>query len=625
MAKFAFLLPRADMVEPAGRIAAELDMEVVVNKWVMDSGLTVAEGVEARSLGADILVARGRQASLLKESLDLPVVEIKFTGQEVALLLYRARQMVPHIHHPRLGVVTIPNMLGDIHCFDEVLDIEVHTYFVSSTAEMEEAAEQAVADNMDVILGGDFVNEYCRRRGRLTYPWDGTEDSIRNSLITAKSVGAAADAERKNTAHFQALLDYSFNGIIELSADGIITQANDIACKILGRGREKLTGFSLSELLGEEDREMLGETFRSGTEMYFSILDVGGVSVVANAARVTVGDQPEGVVFSFYEMRSMERQGARALRERYRLHRYLAHGRFEDVNHSSQIMRRVVRTAQIFAETMQPILLQGEVGNGKSLFAQSIHNASPCASGPFVTFSCLEGELGQVRELSSAIREADHGTLYLEGVDQLGAVGQIILRRLLEERVVQGEEEEVPVPVNARVIASMDGQLYRAVEAGRFRPDLYYLLAPMLVELPPLCTRPDDLSQAIDMCLDDCVTRVNRYVVLTKEARKALLEYRWPGNYMQLKAFLERMVLTAPARTVNDSYVCALLEQLYPGTLKAPEEAESQSERSAEAQQLASALERHGGNRAAAAQELGISKTTLWRRMKRYGVLRRYE
>lgn len=624
MAKFAFLLPRADMVEPAGRIAAELDMEVVVNKWVMDSGLTVAEGVEAKRLGADILVARGRQASLLKESLNLPVVEIKFTGQEVALLLYRARQMVPHIHHPRLGVVTIPNMLGDIHCFDEVLDIEVRTYFVSSSAEMESAAERAVEDNMDVILGGDFVNEYCRRRGRLTYPWDGTEDSIRNSLINAKSVGAAADAERKNTAHFQALLDYSFNGIIELSAEGVITQTNDIACKILGRSRAELTGSVLSELLEEEDREMLRETFRSGKEMYFSILDVGGVSVVANAARVTVGNQAEGVVFSFYEMRSMERQGARALRERYRLHRYLAHGRFGDVSHSSQTMRRVVRTAQTFAETTQPILLQGEVGNGKSLFAQSIHNASPCAGGPFVTFFCLSGEPGQNRALSTAIREADHGTLYLDGVDQLEAAGQLVLRRLLEERVAQGEVGEVPVPVNARVIASLDGQLYRAVEAGRFRSDLYYILAPMLVELPPLRTRPDDLSQAIDMCLDDCVTRVNRYVVLTKEARKALLDYRWPGNYTQLRAFLERMVLTAPSRTVNDSYVCALLEQLYPGTLKAQGD-EEQKERPAESRMLADVLERHGGNRADAAAELGISKTTLWRRMKRYGVTGRYE
>ena len=92
------------------------------------------------------------------------------------------------------------------------------------------------------------------------------------------------------------------------------------------------------------------------------------------------------MVFSFYEMKKMERQGARALRERYRLHRYLAHGRFENINHASRAMQKVIRTAQAVAETSQPILLQGEVGSGKSLFAKSIHTASSIDRGPFVPF-----------------------------------------------------------------------------------------------------------------------------------------------------------------------------------------------------------------------------------------------
>ena len=112
---------------------------------------------------------------------------------------------------------------------------------------------------------------------------------------------------------------------------------------------------------------------------------------------------------------------------------------------------------------------------------------------------------------------------------------------------VQGED--TPTPVAARVIGSLTGDLAPKLEAGVFQPELYYLLTPLRLSLPPLRTRPDDLNQAIDMCLDDCVVKFNRYVVLTREARRLLMDYPWPGNYIQLRAFLERMVLTAPART----------------------------------------------------------------------------
>lgn len=155
-------------------------------------------------------------------------------------------------------------------------------------------------------------------------------------------------------------------------------------------------------------------------------------------------------------------------------------------------------------------------------------------------------------------------------------------------------------------------------------PELYYLLAPMQLELPPLRVRAGDLNQAIDMCLDDCVKKFSRYIVLTKEARKLLLEYPWPGNYIQLQSFLERMVLSAPARVVRDSYVQGLLQSLYPHP-PAPAGEEDADPVPPEAALLLEALSRNNGSRAAAAEELGISKTTLWRKMKRYGLPGRYQ
>ena len=559
MAKFGLLLPRMEMVEPAGRIARELGMDVVLNQSTStEQVLEVA--AEARRLGADILVARGRQASILRAHTDFPLVEIQLTGLEIARLLHRARRLAPQGARPRIGVVTIPNMVGSIQGFEDILDIELRTYFVEGNEEMERGAQQAIADGMDVILGGDFVNAYCRRLGKRTLFFEGTEDSLRTSLLHARSVGLITDAERRNTAHLQALLDYSFNGILELDPDGVVVRSNDVACKILELERDKLEGQPLASLMPREDAELWLDALTQRRELYASVLNVAGVYVVANAAPVADLDAVEGMVFSFYEMQQMERQGERALRERYRLQRYLAHGRFEDVSHTSREMSRLVKLARSFAETGQPILLWGEVGSGKSLFAQSIHNTSPCARG-------------------------------------LTQGGQRVLCRLLREGVVHLPEEAAPTPSAVRVIASTTGDLARLVEEGAFQAELYYLLIPLRLALPPLRTRPEDLNQAIDMCLDDCVVKFKRYVVLTKEARKRLNDYSWPGNYIQLRAFLERMVLTAPSRTVNASYVMGLLQELYPVSTARSEGAQTQELPDSEGARLAEVLSRNGGNR----------------------------
>ena len=140
MAKFALIFPRQEMVEPAGRIARELQMNVVLNQFTNTEDI-LDMAAEAKRLGADIIVARGRQASILKSKTDFPVVELRLTGQEIALLLRRARDLVPQIARPKIGVVTIPNLVGNIEIFERVFDIELHTYFVTRDNEMERGAE----------------------------------------------------------------------------------------------------------------------------------------------------------------------------------------------------------------------------------------------------------------------------------------------------------------------------------------------------------------------------------------------------------------------------------------------------------------------------------------------------
>lgn len=622
MARFALILPRKEMLEPAQRIAEELGLEVVLARWTTTEELPqVLE--ECREAQADILVARGRQALYIQSTTDLPLVEIRLTGQEIALLLHRAKQMTPGLSRPRVGLVTFPNMMGDVSGLAQVLGVELHTYFGSAPGELDACVDQASAEGMDVILGGDYVGALCRNRGLRTLFFEGTEESLRAALRQAQSAGYAADSERRNTAHLQALLDCSFNGIIEMDPAGNILQVNDVAAKLLEQEPKTLVGKNMARLISPEDAEAWEEAIRHQQEHYFPLLNLCGIDVVASVTPVTGSTAVEGIVFAFYEMKKFQRQEVRARQEHYRLHRYLAHGRFEDIKHAGREMGPVVKLARTFAQTHLPVLIQGEVGSGKSLFAQSIHNASPWAEGPFVTFNCGAGWEDTGAALAQAAVNAYGGTLYLDGIDRLARSGQQVLCRLLRDGVVQPRDEALPQPVTVRVLASIAGSLSHCMAEKDFLPELYYLLTPMRLELPPLRTRTGELSQAIDMCLDDCVRKFGRYVVLTKEARKLLLEYPWPGNYIQLQTFLERMVLSAPARTVRDSYVQGLLQSLYPPPPPREEEDPAES-LPREAQLLSEALARNNGSRAATAEELGISKTTLWRKMKQYRIPERY-
>ena len=549
MARFALLLPREEMVEPAGRIARELEMDVVLNQSVpTERILDLME--DCRRAGADILVARGRQASILKEHTDFPVVEIQLTGLEIARLLHRARSLVSHLERPKIGVVTIPNMVGNIQGFEEIFDIELHTYFISGLSEMERGAEQAVADGMDVILGGDFVNAYCRRLGKRTLFFDGTEDSLRTSLLHARNVGQVADAERRNTAHLQVLLDYSFNGILELDARGIIVQSNDVACKILEQEREKLVGLPLSHADAPGGRRVLGRRAGPAAGALLLRAQRGGVCVVAICAPVADWDAGEGLVFSFYEMK-MERQEAGSRRNLPRRAIWLTAGLKREP--PAGRCPRLVKLARTFAETGQPILVYGEVGGGKSSLPRASTTPAPCSKGLHVTFDCAahspeQGSRPVPGGQGGGHRNRSIWTTWTSSPGGRQRCSAVCSAR--RELHVQGEDTPTPVAARGHQFLTGTGWL----EAGVFQPELYYLLHPLRLSLPPPAHPPGRSEPG------------HRHVPgrLRGEVQPLCGALGRPGGCSwttlagqlhQLRAFLERMVLTAPARTVNDGYV----------------------------------------------------------------------
>jgi transcriptional regulator, propionate catabolism operon regulatory protein len=319
------------------------------------------------------------------------------------------------------------------------------------------------------------------------------------------------------------------------------------------------------------------------------------------------------------------------------------HG-INDLRGDSAAMQRVRQAIVLFAKSPATVLIQGETGTGKELAAQAIHRESIRAHGnvnrPFVALNCgavaeslLESELfgyeegaftGSRRGGHAGLFEAAHrGTLFLDEIGEMPLPLQTRLLRVLEEREIVRVGGTRPIPVSVRIISATHCDLDARIRDGRFRADLFYRLGVLRLALPPLRERPEDLVPLTVWCLKNALAAMgarphpNLHAEVTACA-PLLASYAWPGNVRELRNLMERIALflaAEPLQALSPSFMLATAPELgqrtesgmpvAPPALLAP------------AASLEQVLARFDGNREAAAEYLGISRTTLWRRLRR--------
>jgi PAS domain S-box-containing protein len=318
----------------------------------------------------------------------------------------------------------------------------------------------------------------------------------------------------------------------------------------------------------------------------------------------------------------------------------------------SPAMQRIFRLIELLRERDATVLLTGESGTGKEVVAQAIHRTSQRASGPFIAVNCaalpgelLESELfghvrgaftGAVRDRAGRFELAAGGTLFLDEIGELALPLQAKLLRVLQEHAFERVGDTRTRRVDVRVIAATNRDLGRAVAEARFREDLYYRLRVIPIEVPPLRQRREDMLPLIRHLLQRIGQRHGRSLRLAPTAVRALLAYEWPGNVRELENVLEYATTVCEGQTIHlDDMPPEVLtvhgpvadaEPALPpaahagaiafgGEPTGPLLSFSPAEH-AEAALIRSALERTRYRRAAAAGLLGISRTTLWRKMK---------
>ena len=452
-------------------------------------------------------------------------------------------------------------------------------------------------------------------------------------------------AEEKQYRHLleemKIMINYSFESICILDKEGKIMICNDQAKATFGMHYPgELTGVCFSDLVSAISKEELDEILYTGKNYFSKVVNVNESTGMLNITPIFDKGIDNGAVVHFTTIQQIDKMESQVKIEFYNKGHFAKY-HFTDIIGESEMMVKARKLAEKFAKYNSNVLLYGESGCGKELFAQSIHNASLRSARPFVAVNCgalpsnlLESELfgyvegaftGALKKGKKGLFEIAHkGTIFLDEISEMDIKSQTRLLRVLEERVVMKIGDDRVIPIDVRVIAASNKNLLKLVKEGTFREDLYYRLNVLFLNVPPLRKRERDVLLIADSFMKQYGKKYNKWIVLNSEAEQEILSYPWEGNVRQLRNFCERLVIVADDKSISADVIREQLDIIdtsfseNDNDLAADLDRNIESMEDAEKRSIINALKKTGGNRTRTAEILGISKTTLWRKLKYY-------
>ena len=591
----------------------------------------------------DVVVAGGSNAAYLKTRVSVPVVQINPTGFDVMQSLARARRQARAV-----ALVSPGDTPQEIRSFVGAfgLDIEFASY---RSAEDAESCVLALKERgVEAIVGPGLVADLASAAG-LSAVFVYSHASVRIAFETALDVAEATRVEAKRRQRMDNLLQHLRDGVVALDAAGRVEAINRRLAGALGIDPSRAVGRPLIDLAPD----LAGALPETGADV---LTAVRGVSYLVHRGPLAGNEAEDGAVLTFQESRAVERAD-RTLRSKQLTHQFAARYRLEDLIGESAGMTRVRTLVRRYARSDATVLVLGESGTGKEMVAQSMHRLSARYDFPFVAINCgafpealLESELFGYEEgaftgarkggKAGLIEAAHRGTLFLDEIGEMPLPLQSRLLRVLQEREVVRLGSTEPTRVDIRVIAATHRALTEGIANGSFRADLYYRLNILGIALPPLRERPDDVLPLAAALLAQAARREARLAARLPDAAAAgrllapigdaLRRYAWPGNVRELQNIVERVAVEladmadgepATAGAVREPLCVDAMHAMAPElfALRAQDgpAATTLRERSrrVEADEVRAAIAACDGDRDAACKLLGISKTTMWRKL----------
>ena len=627
--KICLISPTEDLARRAKKLVARRGMDVRVEVAELEAAVALAR----RLLAEDdyLFISRRGTRDLLRKSLKIQVVNIP--GE--------ASDYIPAIQQLRgeQGLIAFFSFEEDISnelrtiCY--LLHLKMKHYCFSDSLSCQAAVQQAVADGAAWGLGGVVSERFAKHCDLAYLRVESSDASILHALDTAQQLYITQQENARQQEQlqiqlerYQNILDYTHDAIIAIDEKGRISTTNQIAEQMLQPAQPPFVGRPVEEVLPNTH---MTNVLHTGEAEIGQMMNIHGTLVSTNRVPIRVGGQVKGVVATFQDIKTLQ-TAERNIRIKLHEKGLVAKYRFSDILGRSPAIRDAKRLSENFADAQFTVMLYGETGTGKEMFAQSIHNASPRRDGPFVAINCtalnrnlLESELfgyadssftGARRGGKAGLFETAHGgTVFLDEIGELPLEFQAPLLRVLQEKEVRRVGDDTVIPVDIRIIGATNRNLLQLVEEGKFRRDLYYRLNVLSVLVPPLRERGDDYLE-IARCIYERVLPQH-----TEEEETVFLRvldrcrsYAWPGNVRELTNLVERVSLLLH-RGSREEEVVQLLnvqwQETPPAAPLVPGSAPALLDREA----VQEALRRNGGNLSRTAKTLGVSRSTLYRRL----------
>ena len=470
---------------------------------------------------------------------------------------------------------------------------------------------------------------------------------IAGALVTFRDI---AEMERLGRTlrerNAELLLERNkLQAILDSIADGVFTVDENWRITSFNRAAEEITGHRSEEVLGQPCRSVfrsetcmgicpLRQTLEWGGNTYGAELEIRtkeGANKPISVSTALLYDEegvPIGGVETFRDL-SRIRQLTEELEGRYR---------FDRIVGKSKRMQELYDLLENVSGTDATVLVQGESGTGKELVARAVHRHSDRREGPFVAVNCpalpeqlLESELfghekgaftGAIRRRPGRFELAAGGTLFLDEVGEMSPGVQAKLLRVLDQHKFERVGGDETIQVDVRILAATNRTLEEEVERGTFRRDLYYRLNVIAIWLPPLREHPDDIPLLIDHFVTRFNEKMDRQIRgVSPDAMRILTSHGWPGNVRELENALEHAFVQCRGDLIRvEDLPRSLGSEPRLSDAEVPAAGERPLEEG-ERRVLLRVLEDVQGNRGEAARRLGVSRTTLWRKMKTYGLM----
>ena len=438
--------------------------------------------------------------------------------------------------------------------------------------------------------------------------------------------------------------DRFFNVILDSVADGVFTINEKGEITFFNRAAEEITGFTKEEALGNNCFDIfranicqtncaLKQSVNTGKEIInlpINIINKEGKEIPISISTAVLRDEKGkiiGGVETFRDLSAIE-ELKKELRQQYT---------FQDIVSKNHTIQEIFQILSDIAESDSTVLIQGPSGSGKELFAKAIHNLSHRRDKPFIKVNCgalpdnlLESELfGYVKGAFTDAKKdkpgrfalANGGTIFLDEIGDMSPALQVKLLRVLQDREYEPLGGTSTMRVDVRVVAATNKDLSTLVRSRQFRDDLYYRLNVVKIDLPPLSRRREDIPLLVEHFIAQFNLKTGKNVSgVSHEVMSFLMRYDFPGNIRELENIIEHTFVMCKGEMIELRHLPQVLIDSARETVMEEKEI-SKPLQTAEAEVIRKALERNKGNRLRTARSLGIDRSTLWRKIKRYGIV----